>query len=107
MSASSMDPETNQAGVNIGISGLSFQVLTLCVFVALSTDYALRYRKNQASCQTPFQRLDRSFKTFLLFLSLAILAIFMRCTYRIYELSDGYTGIAIHQQWVFFGLESL
>ncbi|KAH0143215.1 hypothetical protein KCU67_g13664, partial [Aureobasidium melanogenum] len=32
--------------------------------------------------------------------------IFIRCAYRIYELSDGYGGSALHDQGLFIALES-
>lgn len=92
------------AGVNIGLAGLSFHVLTLLIFIILAIDYGARYRKSSGTTKL---ELDITLKVFLAFLSLATILIFVRCAYRIYELSDGYQGKALHDQGLFIGLESV
>jgi len=47
------------------------------------------------------------FKIFLALLALAVIVILIRCSYRIGELSDGYSGALFHNEGVFYGLESL
>ena len=44
---------------------------------------------------------------FVVFLSLAITLILIRCAYRIDELSDGYNGPLIHNEPLFIGLEGV
>jgi hypothetical protein len=46
-------------------------------------------------------------KLFLAFLLLSIAFILARCTYRIDELNDGYTGELIHEEGLFMGLEAV
>jgi hypothetical protein len=40
-------------------------------------------------------------------LALATLCIFIRSVYRVVELSEGWTGHLIRQQWLFVGLEGV
>ncbi|KAK3067712.1 hypothetical protein LTR53_015247 [Teratosphaeriaceae sp. CCFEE 6253] len=98
---------SNDTGVNIGLAGLSFQVVTLVIFISLAGQYALRYRRDAKKVDVVVQRLNGRWKLFLSMLSLATLLIFIRCAYRIYELSNGYSGAAIHNQGEFIGLESI
>ncbi|KAI5287065.1 hypothetical protein KEM54_006271 [Ascosphaera aggregata] len=47
------------------------------------------------------------FAVFLIPFIIAILAIFMRCCYRVAELSGGWTGHLIHEEGTFIGLEGV
>ena len=93
-------------GVDIGLAGLAFQVFTLVAFILLSLDYAYRYRKDVKNGTVHGGGVDKAFKIFLGFLCLSTILIFVRCAYRSYELSGGYQGAAIRNQWLFVGLES-
>lgn len=96
---------SNNNAVDVSIAGLSFQVFTLCIFIALAIEYAVRYRRaTRAGEQT---EVSGRFKIFVVFLSVAILLIFIRCIYRIDELSDGYSGPLIHDEGLFIGLEGV
>ncbi|KAG9661535.1 RTA1-domain-containing protein, partial [Aureobasidium melanogenum] len=103
---SSQSDGSSQAGVDIGLAGLAFQVFTLLVFIALAVQYAFQYRKDRKSGRTKSAGLDGRFKLFLVCLSVSLVLIFIRCAYRIYELSDGYGGSALHDQGLFIALES-
>jgi hypothetical protein len=92
---------SDQAGVDIGLAGLSFQVFTLVIFVLLAGDYLIRFRRSGSQKYTP-----RRLKVFLAFLAASIVFILVRCVYRIDELSDGYQGSLIHNEGLFYGLES-
>ena len=92
---------TGNTGVDVSLAGLAFQVFTLCVFIALVTDYMLRWRRNGTTVLTA------RFKLFAVCLSLAILFILARSTYRIDELSDGYNGSIFHDQASFIVLEGV
>ena len=65
----------------------------------------MRYR--QAAHAGAQRHVSGRFKIFVAFLSLAILLIFIRCIYRIDELSDGYSGPLIHDEGLFIGLEGV
>ena len=47
------------------------------------------------------------FKVFVVFLTLGMLCILVRCIYRIDELSEGYTGPLISDEGLFIGLEGV
>ena len=96
---------SNQAGVDISLVGLGFQVFTLLVFILLSLDYVVRWGKSESRF-----RLSSRFKIFASFLTISIILILMRCSYRIAELKDGYNnkpGSLISNQGLFIGLESV
>lgn len=103
---SSQSNGSSQAGVNIGLAGLAFQVFTLLVFIVLAVQYGFRYRKDRKNGRIKSSGLDGRFKFFLVCLSVSLVFIFIRCAYRIYELSDGYGGPALHDQGLFIALES-
>jgi hypothetical protein len=92
-------------GVNIGLTGLSFQVCCLFGFIVLSLIFAWTYRRNVRDGRASTANLDGRFKLFLAFLTFATVTVFIRCAYRIYELNDGYGGPAIHNQTQFIALE--
>lgn len=97
---------SSQAGVDAALAGLSLQVVVIFVFMALSVQYAFRYRRDVKTGKVSGAGLDAKFKLFVAFLSLATVTIFIRCAFRIYELSEGYTGAAFHDEGMFIGLES-
>ncbi|KAK5957297.1 hypothetical protein OHC33_001669 [Knufia fluminis] len=101
---SSTSNGASSAGVNIALAGLAFQVATITVFVAVVADYAVRARHVIAK-----HGLNLKFKIFASFLGLAILTIFIRCCYRVYELSEGYSrdSEALRDEPLFIGLESV
>lgn len=101
---SSTSNGASDAGVNIALAGLAFQVATLTFFCIVVADYAWRARTTVAK-----YGLNKRFKVFAAFLALAILAIFIRCCYRVYELSKGYNrdSKALRSEPLFIGLESV
>ena len=103
-------------GDNIMIAGLAFQVFTLLIFMLLCADFAIntlrRHKMLGASAfdQNPLFIQLRSkwqFKAFLGALTLATICIFWRSVYRVAELSEGWTGHLIRQQWLFVGFEGV
>lgn len=103
---SSNSDGSSQAGVNIGLTGLSFQVVTLLVFIILGADYGLRYRKRVRAGTVSSEALSGTYTIFFGFLGFATVLIFVRCCYRIYELSNGYSGPALHNEAEFIALDS-
>ena len=94
----------NQAGVDIALAGLGFQVATLVVFIVFVADYAWRSRSVWKNAY-----LSTVFKVFCFFLAAATTFILIRCCYRVYELSQGYSrnSVALRDQPLFIGLESV
>jgi RTA1 like protein len=104
---SSSSSGKSQVGVDIAIAGLSFQVVTLSVFIALATDFAIRYLRGRKASTVKIH-LPVQFKVFVGFLSAAIIFILIRCAYRIAELRQGYrNGPLISDEGLFIGLEGV
>jgi len=102
---SSLSSGGSNIAVDASIAGLSFQVFTLCIFIGLAIEYAVRYSK--APREQKRQDVGQRFKLFVGFLSLAVILILTRCVYRIDELSDGYSGPLVHNEGLFVGLEGV
>lgn len=94
----------SQTGVDIALAGLIFQVITLCAFVAMTVDYIIRSRSVWRGVSIPTR-----FLVFITFLSLATVLILIRCCYRVYELSEGYSrdSEALRDEPLFIALESV
>lgn len=82
--SSSTDGDSS-IGVNIALAGLVLQVVTLVVFIGLVVDYMVRSRVVWSKIN-----LRRRFEVFVAALSTAIILILARCSYRVYELNQGY-----------------
>lgn len=90
------------------IAGVSWQVFSLLLFVALCTDFALRVRKAPAHQFNPFfegLRQTRPFKAFLLGLAAATLLIIIRSVFRCAELSEGFDGNLANDEITYMVLE--
>ncbi|KAK2742405.1 hypothetical protein FQN55_007843 [Onygenales sp. PD_40] len=112
--ASSADPGDSSAdlGKNLMIAGVVFQVVTLGIFIVLASDFAirtwLRIRSLGAGAlDAKYARLRDStaFRSFLLALAISTLFIFVRCVYRIAELSGGWDGPLMKEEPLFIALE--
>lgn len=134
------------------IAGVSFQVVTLSVFMILSVDYALRLRRstwagedekevmrgasekfvirvikvnkklglekwntiNTAAAENRgvdrkswTKKESRLFHAFLWALAASTIAIFIRCVYRVIEMSFGWSGVVISNENLFIGFEGV
>lgn len=85
-------------GVSISLAGLIFQVVTLSIFVVLLVDYVMRCSGSS--------RVTSRVKIFILALMLGTVFIFIRCSYRIKELSEGYFSEFFRDETLFIALES-
>ena len=103
---SSSSNGSSNVGVNIALAGLGFQVATVLIFIFLTVDYFLRSRSVWRHSNI---HLPRQFKIFVGFIALATILILIRCCYRVYELSEGYsrTSKSLRDQGLFIGLESM
>ena len=97
---SSLSSGTSKTANDITLAGLCFQVITLAIFTALCLDCG-----NRCVRKHPTEPTSIRFKSFVLFLALAVIFILIRCCYRIDELSDGYYGPLIHNQGLFIAFE--
>jgi hypothetical protein len=102
----------SQIGINLALAGMSFQVFTILLFCAFFADYLIRYfrsgrwhdsstgigaRANQAA----------RMKLFFGFMALAVLLTLVRCSYRLAELHEGYSGGLVREEGLFIALEGV
>jgi hypothetical protein len=101
---SSTSEGDSSSGVNIALAGLAFQVATLVFFAVAVLDYMFCSRKVWSTVKLPTR-----FISFCAFLALAWTVITIRCCYRVYELSEGYSrdSEALRDQPLFNGLEGV
>ncbi|KAJ3493480.1 hypothetical protein NLG97_g4708 [Lecanicillium saksenae] len=92
---------TSAAGINVALTGLALQVLTICVFCGLMADYMGRYVRSSRGERRP----SLLFKQFFAFLSTAIVLITVRCIYRLVELHQGYRGKLVQDEGLFIAFE--
>jgi hypothetical protein len=99
---SSCSRGADKSGVQILIAGLSFQVVVIITFMALSIDFLIAFKRRGSLTVFPFAT-----RRFVVFLSLGITLIFVRCCYRIDELSGGYGSDKFRHEDKFIGLEGV
>ncbi|OAG12274.1 uncharacterized protein CC84DRAFT_1078291, partial [Paraphaeosphaeria sporulosa] len=100
LSAASSGDDNN--GVRIAMAGLIFQVVTLVAFSALFADLIFRLLSYEHA-----KKLTRRDGLFFVFLILAILLTLVGCTFRAYELKEGYKGELITHEDLFIALEGV
>ena len=103
LSAGAETIDETKVGVDVSKAGLIFQVITLAVFITLSTDYLLALKRSHRKSATS---LKKPLKTMVPLLSAATMLILARCLFRIYELKDGYFAPAFRDEPTFIALES-
>ncbi len=111
-SATSNANKSPDVGDHIMVTGLAFQVLTLAVFICLCIDFAIRTLRRtldmgNATLDPSHATLRAStmFRSFVAALAFATLCISIRSVYRVAELSEGWQGALIKNQYTFIGLE--
>ncbi|KAL8371512.1 hypothetical protein RB595_001348 [Gaeumannomyces hyphopodioides] len=95
----------SQAGVDMGLAGLAFQVATMLAFSASLADYLARYYLRSPGRAR--RRLGARMGLFLSALGAATALILGRSAYRVEELSKGYSGPSIRNEPLFIGLEGV
>ena len=101
-------------GKNISLAGLVSQVITMFIFILIAIDFGIRAWRHTRNLDddatdSPYAHLHSSllFRGFLVALSISTLCIFVRCVYRVAELSDGFDGRLAHIDWLFIVLEGV
>lgn len=90
---------------------MSFQVFTILLFCGFFADYLIRYSRsgrwrNGISMSTRANEATR-LKLFFGFMALAVLLTLIRCSYRLAELHEGYSGDLVKEEGLFIGLEGV
>ncbi|KAH6865444.1 RTA1 like protein-domain-containing protein [Alternaria rosae] len=96
-------------GTNLMVAGVVLQVVVLSVFGALLVEYTIRtYRRREqlpARSMTLFNK--TSFRCFIFAIVIGFLGIFIRCIYRIPELTDGWGSELMRDETDFIILEGV
>ena len=90
----------SKTGVNISLAGLAYQVFTLTAFAIIFIDYCFRVPRGSLTHSPRFQ-------IFIITLFSALVLILGRCAYRVFELSNGYSGPGLQNQGEFIAFESV
>lgn len=100
-------------GTNVMVAGLAFQVFTLLSFMVLVVEFGLRVRRARRGGlpradddKTDPKAMERVV-VFAVPFAVAVLFIFIRCVYRVAELSEGWLGELIREEPSFIALEGV
>ena len=90
------------------VAGLSFQVASLLLFMCLCADFALRVKRSGGRDRAfPSLAEKRRFHFFQWALATATVCIFIRCVFRVAELSKGFSGPLDNQEITYMILEGV
>jgi hypothetical protein len=109
--ASTADAGSNlqDVGTDLMIAGVIFQVVILAFFGYFLTEYTLRTyrRRDQLSEESMTLFRKTSFRCFMSAIIVAFVAIFVRCVYRIPELTGGWRSELMRNEPEFIVLEGV
>lgn len=96
-------------GTNMMIAGVVFQVVILAIFAYFLAEYTLRTyrRRDQLSSESIALLHKTSFRCFMFAIIVAYLGIFIRCVYRIPELTGGWRSELMRNETEFIVLEGV
>ncbi|KAJ4404369.1 hypothetical protein N0V91_005890 [Didymella pomorum] len=104
LSAGAETEDGTKVGVDVSKAGLIFQVVTLVLFIGLSSDFLWALQRTHRHDD---QRVTRPLKVMIVWLAAATILILVRCIFRIYELKDGYFASAFRDEGTFIAFESV
>lgn len=105
-SVSSQNDEDPAVGTHIMVAGLSFQVASMALFILLALEYVWRVRRiERDTARLPVSK--TKLQLFVGCFSFAVVCIFIRCIYRVIELSEGWDGPLIKNETIFIVLEGV
>tara|TARA_R110002003_G_scaffold3_1_gene4 strand:+ start:6293 stop:7012 length:720 start_codon:yes stop_codon:yes gene_type:complete len=109
--ASTADSGSNMqdVGTNMMIAGVIFQVVILAFFGYFLTEYTVRTyrRRDQLSSASVALFHKTSFRAFMIAIIVAFFGIFIRCVYRIPELTGGWRSELMRNEAEFIVLEGV
>ncbi|KAL8668782.1 MAG: hypothetical protein Q9168_006607 [Polycauliona sp. 1 TL-2023] len=109
IAASASSPSTQDAGSNLMLAGIVWQVVTLIVFATLAGDFALRVSRSRSSLPLAASDLLKTlkFRLFAFGLCTAYVTILVRCIYRVAELAGGWGNSIMQNEAEFIVLEGV
>lgn len=117
-SVDTQNQKSPTTGDNVMIAGLASQVFSLTLFAVLSIEYGIRVswarvtempkeETNKGFKSLMMEKKARSLEMFLAAIGLAFLLIYIRCVYRIIELSGGWNSRLMREETKFVVLEGM
>jgi hypothetical protein len=96
-------------GTDLMIAGVIFQVVILGVFAACTVDYVIRSNRHRGDLSAESTELlnDKKFRAFCFAIPIAYMGIFIRCIYRIPELTGGWGSDLMRNEAEFIVLEGV
>ena len=109
MAASAKTDSAQKNGTNVMLTGICLQVVSLLVFAFFCTEYFLRVRSHRGALNpaTADLRATGKFKVFLGALVFSFVTLFVRCVYRIPELSGGWHSTVMQNERDFIVLDGV
>lgn len=105
--------QSTVAGTHIMVAGIAFQVLSMAIFLFFFGWFMYRVwqtrKVNPDEFNPKYKQLrERAiFKLFPIAITICVLFIFVRCVYRVVELSEGWTGFLMTHETYFLVLDGL
>ncbi|KAI0463192.1 hypothetical protein LJB42_003212 [Komagataella kurtzmanii] len=108
--------ENADTGTHIMVAGLAFQVASMTLFLYFWFDMCYSIYKVYRTSENPDDEFNDKFKdirqrpmfkTFPVAITLSTLFVYVRCIYRVAELSEGWSGHLITEEIYFLILDSL
>jgi hypothetical protein len=98
-------------GTHVMVAGMAFQVCSMVTFILLFGHFMYRVYTNEGKRQFnpdyTHLRSKLSFRLLPFAMSWCVLCVFIRCVYRVIELSEGWTGFLIVNERFFLVLDGL
>ncbi|CRG89950.1 putative protein C17G6,02c [Talaromyces islandicus] len=109
LTSSAETTDEQNLGMRVMLVGLIFQVATLAIFGALCLEFGWRVRTQAASLNANTHQIRHrwQWKAFIFGLALALLFVIIRSAYRVAEMSGGYDGSLMKDQWTFLVFEGI
>jgi len=99
---------SGQAGIDIILVGLVYQIISLIAFIYLGVEFGMRLKKfNESEGKTIFGPGSGQLQIFFVFFCLSVFCLFIRCIYRFFELAGGLQGELLHDEILFIFLEGM
>jgi hypothetical protein len=107
--SSGLNKKLLDLGVDVMIAGLSSQVITLAIFAVLASIFFAKCVSNKEGFSPSASHLWQAsgFRMFVAAAALAFVFIFIRCSYRIAELKDGWGSPIMRKEAEFVVLDSV
>lgn len=98
-----------QVGINLMIAGLSTQVVSMFTFVLVCSQLAWAVHQHPEKTNTTYAEMRRSkrFRFFLWSIGICTIAILIRCSFRVAELSKGFNGSIANNEVEFMILDGM